>query len=322
MVWARGVPVLFANAFACSMGVASVGCKDSNQTPPSSQDCPAGFVVVADAGCETEPPWGNYALRLSLGLSDSILLTTTDVDASVAEFQFQFQTRHKDVNRTHCALFACAPRVRVTLQPPQVTISNYDTCVVGETTAVGGTGSFALSALDSAERRADFLDAGGLVTGLAVGCWAYDSVAMVAATDVLYPVSPRDYRKSSELGLALCAIPVSPSDGGTSPLGEAGVPQTEECDLLAKQVVSCFSSGSNPPHFGVSIGSHSNCKTICSERSACADNQICEPLDASVGKFALHNCVAAAPMPPPPPCDDAGIDASVLSPDAGRKCGP
>lgn len=112
-----------------------------------------------------------------------------------------------------CALFACEPRFEVRNGAggkEVVDLVNFDACAAAEEQY-----GAASTAFDPAQARRDLIETArdgrfprpltGPITGLAVGCWAYDGDALIAASR-LVPLDPEDLLEYPDLVTPGCAI--------------------------------------------------------------------------------------------------------------------
>jgi hypothetical protein len=182
----------------------------------------------------------------------------------------------------HCALFACRPFIPYTKVDgdPALAISNYDSCVLAREIIEPASGVFDLTnpALEyqppskSTSSSSRACVAGGVrrISELAVGCWAYDTASVVAATPLVQIVGRGMYNYQGAFA--------------------------QTCDK-ANEGKTCFVGDTD--RLGACLGDA--CRDLCLESRDCSPDEVVvgENLDAGTEASALA----------PDDAGDAGADA-------------
>jgi hypothetical protein len=133
----------------------------------------------------------------------------TGVQSQTSSRSAEFTWKDAGYAVVHCALFACRPEVRPV--DGRRVIANYDECVIAREIFEPGSGVFDLSNPElqytSAIHKSGCKSLKGpRISELLVGCWAYDSTSLVAATPLeVVDLSTRDIFNYRELFASTCA---------------------------------------------------------------------------------------------------------------------
>lgn len=217
------------------------------RTCSSNDDCPAGLLCAALPASEASSAWpavsgtapkcfaaprdasedfcqlprGRSRRDLLLGefrVSGFHILRADDEETGVAAFRLDAVPGAKFV---HCALFACEPSIRESGHYGDQTtyeIANAERCVLAHDVVSGSGGLFDLGNPDLALTDEAFK---GFPATLYAGCWAYNDVAIIAATS-LEPVAlgeVANYRKVRDDVCAQQGRPCVRDDGSTGVCG-------------------------------------------------------------------------------------------------------
>lgn len=225
-------------------------------------------------------------------------------------------TPPSDAKIVHCAVFACRPFIPYTKidGDPALAISNYDNCVLAREVIEPASGVFDLTNPALEYRPKDKGIQGCISSGvrrvseLAVGCWAYDTTSVVAATPLVQIVGRGMYNYQGVFAKACDATSAGKACfiGDTDRLGAC---RGEACLELCVDSTDCV-----PPD-NVVVGEVADAGI-----DAFADTQ--DASDAASDADAGGDSSAdAGPPPPPPTCikEDSYIGWCVPAGDGGSK---
>lgn len=198
----------------------------------------------------------------------------------------------------HCALFACRPAVRETVRDDQRhrDIANYQNCVLAKEIFQPASGIFdltnpALAFEPRPPKPADACVEAGprRISELAVGCWAYDTTELIAAT----PMEVVDGRGMYNFQDAFAPACDSPAEG-------------KACFLGGSERIGACHSG--------------QCRELCVDNADCSRSDIVagEPtvpeLDADEASDGWSDALPPdAPADAPGP-EDSGVDGLEVPP--------
>ncbi|MDD5307062.1 MAG: hypothetical protein PHU25_07045 [Deltaproteobacteria bacterium] len=197
----------------------------------------------------------------------------------------------KGTRIVHCALFACRPAIREARDGLE--IANYDSCVLASELYEPGSGIFDLTNPDLEYRPVTEKVAGCFpvkqrrISELAVGCWAYDTTHLFAATP-LEIIDGRGLYNYQQAFVEDCVLE-QPPDGGKSEDKEA-----KACFVDGTDVIGACHDGA--------------CLNICVDNSDCAPSDVVggseqEPdaaVDVADGTDAMDGGATGADAGPKP----------------------
>lgn len=182
-----------ADDMDCPSGSVCVAAPDSDAGWPISHGPPPPMLdkCGGDAGgrrCELPPTRSSARQALTTGFHvKAFELRPLPGDGSVDRVAFTWAPP-TDASIVHCALFACRPVIRTR------SIANFDSCVLADELFDSGSGVFDLANPDLEFHPRDLTDdeendcrstGPRRISELAVGCWAYDTTHIIAATPML-----------------------------------------------------------------------------------------------------------------------------------------
>jgi hypothetical protein len=176
-------------------------CVSAGPSCANGDDCTSGLTCAFPAGpapcvtaADTIPTCRpTHFNRLALQLGFAVGGMQISIDTTTADSSVQWKApEHAEFMA--CALFSCMPSFRpIGLSPDDndelKKIANFDQCVLIFGAFPAAQSAFVLSRESTYVGPATCLDpqpAPRVVTALAVGCWAYDTTSIIAASDLVH----------------------------------------------------------------------------------------------------------------------------------------